>query len=115
MRQRREITARADAPLLRHDRPQIGVEHRAEQFRQYRARAGKSFGENIRAKQHHRAHLSPRQRSPDSNGMAAHKVDLQRRKFVGRDRDVAQFAEAGGDAVHDIISGDDVVDDFAGR
>src|SRR5947207_13489391 len=77
MCERREITARADASLLRNRRMQLRVQHRNEQLSEIRARAGVPFGNDARAKQHHRADFAFGEEWSDASGVTAHKIHLQ--------------------------------------
>ncbi len=107
--ERSQVAARADAALLGHQRPEIRVEHGAEQFRQCGTGAGEPLREDVRTQQHHRAHFAPRQRHTHAGRMAAHEVHLQRRELVRRDRHVGELAEPRRHAIHDLVAGDDAL------
>ena len=113
MRERREVAARADGPLLGNGRPEVGVEHRAEESRHVGARAREALRDDVRAEEHHRAHFALRERRTHAARVAADEIHLQRGELVARDRHLAQFAEARRDAVHHLVSLDDAGDDVA--
>ena len=99
MRERREVAARAHAPLLGHRRVEAGVQHGQQQLDQIGARPRMALGDHVGAQQHHRAHLALRQQRADAGRVAAHEVHLQLGQPVGRDGDVGELAEARGHAV----------------
>ena len=109
MSQRRKVAAGPDRALLRHWRPEIRVEHRAEKLGHGGPGAGESLRDDVRAQEHHRAHLAPGQRGSDPCGVAADEVHLQLRQLVRRNGHVGQLAESCGHAVGDGIARDDVV------
>jgi hypothetical protein len=75
--QRREVAARAHAPLLRHHRVHAGGEHREQQLGERGPRARVAAGEHVGAQEHHRPHLARRERRPDAGRVAPHEVALQ--------------------------------------
>ena len=113
MGQRREITARADTALLRHQRVQLRVQHRDQEFGHFRPAPGESLREHVGAEQHHRAHFARRERWSHAGRMAADEIDLELGEAVVRNRDVGELAESGRHAVHDLTARDDRIDDRA--
>ena len=101
MRERREIPARADTPLLRNWRIHIRIEHLENQIDELRASARVTLGNYIGAQEHHRARFALWQSVTNTRGMAAHEIYLQGGQFLGRYRDFGKFPESGCDAVYD--------------
>ena len=114
MCERREITARADASLLRNRRMQLRVQHRNEQLGEIRARTGVPFGNDVRAKQHHRADFAFGEEWSDASGVTAHKIHLQLGETLVRNDDIGEFAEPGRDAVRGGVPRDEIIDDATG-
>ena len=81
------------------DKP--GVEHRRQQLGEVDARARVALRDDVRAKQHHRAHFALGQQIADARRVAPNEIDLQLGEPIRRDRDVGQLAEAGRHAVRD--------------
>jgi hypothetical protein len=111
--ERREVATGTDRSLLRHRRPEIRVEHRAEQIRDLGARPGEAFRNDVRSQQHHRPHFAFREERANTRGVAAHEIHLERGEFVGRNRVFGKFTEACGHAVDDFVARHDSVDDGA--
>ena len=91
-----------------------GVEHRAKRFNDDGAHAAEAFGEGVGAEEHHGASFRDGERSADSTGVGADKIDLQLADLFGRDAHGGEFAEAGVDAVGGFVGGDQAVNDGAG-
>ena len=104
--ERRQISARADAALLRHHRDHPGVEHGHERVHQLRSYPAGRPEEHVGPKQHERAHDGGRQRSPHAGRMTADQIDLQLLELVGGDADVGELSEAGVDPVDRLTRGD---------
>ena len=113
MRQRSQIAARAHAALRRHHRSDAAVEHFAERVDDDGPHARVPLGERIRPQQHHGAGFRDGERFAHADRMRAHQVDLQFANLLAGDAHVAQFADAGGDGVGDLVAGDDLIDDRA--
>ncbi len=113
MRQRSQIAARAHASLRRHNRSDAAVEHLAERVDDDGPHAGVALGERVGPQQHHGARFRDGQRLAHADRVRAHQVDLQFANLVAGDAHVAQFADAGGDGIGDLVAGDDLVDDGA--
>src|SRR5437764_1254322 len=64
MRERREISTRADASLLRNWRIDIRVEQLEEKIDELRSSAGVTLGNDIGAQQHHRPLVTLKTGSP---------------------------------------------------
>ena len=98
-----------DAPTLPcdgHPWRHAAREQFADRVDSDRAHAGKSLGERIGAQQHHGAGFGDGKRVADAHGVRAYQVDLQFADLVAGDAHVAEFADAGGDGVGDLIVGD---------
>jgi hypothetical protein len=115
MSQRRQIAARANAPLLRNLGVQRRVQHADEQIRQLRTRPRVSFREHIRTEQHECPHFALREQRTNASRVAAHKVDLKLPEPVTRDRDLRQLAKARCDAVRHLVSIDERLHDAPRR
>jgi hypothetical protein len=99
VRERREITRRAHAPLPRNARVDVLVEHRAEQVGEDVAHARVAQRDDLRAQQHHRAHLGDRQVRADAARVAADQVLLQLLDVGRADARLGKEAEPGVHAV----------------
>ncbi len=115
MRQRREVSARAHAALLRNRRKESRVQHAGEQVREVDARARKALGDDVRAQQHHRADFALREQVADTGRVASHEVHLELGEPVRWDRDLRELAEAGRHAVRDGTARHEAIDDGARR
>ncbi len=72
--------------------------------------AREALGEGIGAQQHHGTGFGDRERFADADRVRADQVDLQFADLVAGDAHVAEFADAGGDGVGDLILGNQSVD-----
>src|SRR5450759_4423635 len=88
VRERREITTRANASLLRNRRIDIGVQHLENEIDELGTRAGVALCDHVGAEEHHRSHFALRQAISDSRRMAADDIHLQLGQFIGRYRDL---------------------------
>ena len=104
MSQRRQVSARPHAALRRHKRRDLAVQHLAKRVDHDRANAGVSLGKGIGAQQHHGADFRRRERIADPNRMRTHQVHLQLANLVSRNANVAEFADARGDRVRNLIA-----------
>lgn len=75
--------------------------------------AAVTFRENVGAQQEHGARFGFRERLAHAGTVAAYQVGLQRRKLIGSNTNVRQFAEAGIDSVGRGIVGEYRLDDTA--
>src|SRR5947207_2512311 len=114
MRERREISTRADASLLRNWRIDIRVEQLEEKIDELRSSAGVTLGNDIGAQQHHRPHFPLRKPVADTRRVAAHEVHLQLGQLLVWNGNFGKFPEAGRHSVDDFVPADDVVNDRAG-
>ena len=103
MRQRSEISARADAALRRHKRSDAAVEHFAERVDDDGAHTGITFGKRVCPQQHHGASFGNGQRLADADSMRAHEIHLQLADLIAGDAHVAEFAHASGDGIRQLI------------
>ena len=104
VRERREVTRRADAALRRDRGMNLPVEHIDKQLGEHRTHAAGPANEDVRAQQHHGAHGVLRERLPDTGSVAANEIELQLPGLLGGDPHVREFAESRVDAVHRFTS-----------
>ena len=115
VRERREVAARAERPVLGHDRGDPGVEQREHRLGQQRPRAGAAHRERARAQQHHRPDDLGLDRRAHPGGVRAHERALQLLAALDGDRDVGERAEAGRDAVGRLLAAGQPLDDRRAR
>ena len=100
VRQRRQVTGRAERAVLRHPRRDVVVEQVHQGLRDQRADPGTAQRQRPDPQQHHRPdHLAGHRRA-DPGGVRADQRVLQLGPPLRRDERVGQRAEAGGHPVH---------------
>ena len=104
VRERGEVAARAHRALRGDDRVHAPVEHRDQSLERLEANSRETFREDVRAQQHERPGVAGLERRPDARRVRAHEIDLQLEQLRGRNVDVGEVAEAGGDAVDDVAA-----------
>ena len=115
VRRRREVAGGAQRAARGHPRDEVGVEHRGHETRRLPgAHARVAARHGVEADGHGGAHDLARERRAHADGVTAHQVLLQLVDLVDRDVRGGQLAEAGGDAVGDLLLGDDARDDVVG-
>src|SRR5438093_12018586 len=113
MRKRREMAAGADGAFFRNDRIDPPVEHFTKQLDDLATHSAQAEREDIRAQQHHRAHLRLRQPISSSTRVATHKVQLKLKQFVAPNPNVSELTKSGVDSVNYCVPLDDLFDQFA--
>ncbi len=106
VRERSEVSRRADGTLLRHDRQEIGVKHVEKRPNGPDPDAREPLGQGVRPQEHHRSHGPIRERLPDAGAVAAHQVSLKLLDPARGDRHVRELSESGRDAVDPVAPGD---------
>ena len=81
----------------------------------FEANPAKPKRQDVGAKQHHCAHLRLAEGTPNAAGMTAHEVDLKLLKFIGRNVNVRELPETGGNTVDDLTALDDLLNYTARR
>ena len=79
-------------------------------FDEQRATAAVAVGQCVGTQQQHRANHLARQWRTYANGVAYQQVALQEPRIGRRDPLAGKIAEAGRDAVDDLVRGDDLLD-----
>src|SRR2546430_802459 len=92
MRQRSEIAAGADGAFFGNDRIDPPVEHFTKQLDDLATDSAQAEREDVRAQQHHRAHLRLRKRISNSTGVTADEVRLKLAQFFARNADLSELA-----------------------
>src|SRR4051812_46538368 len=104
MRQWSKVATRSDRALFRDEGPHPVIQHVDQKLNGFETDPAESKRKNIRPKQHHGADLGLCERTPNSTGVAADKVDLKLLKLICRNVNVGQFPEAGCNSVNDVTS-----------
>ena len=112
MRQRSEIAAGADGAFFGNDRIDPPVEHFTKQLDDLATDSAQAEREDVRAQQHHRAHLRLRKRISNSTGVTADEVQLKLAQFFARNADLSELAESGVDSVNHCVPRNDLFDQF---
>ena len=99
VRQRRQVTRRAQRPLDRHDRVHAALQHPQQQGEDLQPDAGVTFGQGVGADQHHGPHDRRLERRADPHRVAHDDVALQVAHLIGRDKAILERAKARRDAV----------------
>ena len=115
VRGRGEVAGGAQRAPRRHPRHDVGVDARGQVLGHREPDARVAARHRVQADGHRRAHDLARERRAQPDGVAAHQVLLQLADLVDGDVRGGQQAEAGGDAVGDLLAGDDGGDDVVGR
>ena len=113
MGQRGEVTRGAEAPLLRHDRMNAGLEEGQQAVHEQRPAAAVPEREGIGPEQQHRPNDLAREGGTHACRVAHQEVLLEALGVLGSDRDHGQVAEPGRHAVHDRPGIDQGLDDVA--
>ena len=109
--ERREVAAGAERAVLADDRRDAVAEQRRAAGRRAAGRAPERAIARLRARSSSIARTTSRSTGvAHAGGVRAHQRDLQLGGALGRDHGVGERAEAGGDAVHRRVAGDELVD-----
>ncbi len=112
-RERREVTRRAERPLLGHRRDQVAVQHLDHPLDHLDAHAGVAERKHMGAQREHRAGLGAREVGTDRGRVRRDDPALQCRGLGRVDPRVGERAEPGRDAVHRRAVGDGALDHVA--
>ena len=88
----------------------LAVETVDQELRGFDAGAGETLGQNVRAKHHERTGLGQGKRRPDSRGVGADEVPLERLEVGRADPDVGEISEPCVHPVHDLAPRDRAID-----
>src|SRR5205085_8738620 len=100
--------------LLRDDRKEVAVQHLHHLLYELDAHAGIAEREHVRTKEEHGPRLLLAERRPDGDRVGTEDARLKLRDLLGRDVNLREAPEAGGDAVDGFVRRDDALDDRAG-
>ena len=114
MRKWSQIAAGADRALRRYHRRDTVIEQVDQPLDHHLTHTGKTLGQGVRAQEQHGAHDVARQSRADARRMGADQVVLQVGELIGRDRDGAEVAKSGVDAVGGFAAGNNRFDQRAG-
>ena len=110
MRERRKITRRANRALARHQWMDAGIDKLQQPLDQHRPHAGVTTRETRGLQHENEAHRGIGERRTDAGRMRTHEIELQCRKFIGRDAGLRELAETGVDAVERLAGGEALAD-----
>ena len=103
LRHRRQVAAGADRAFLANHRRDAFVEHLDQGQGDLRAAAGIAVGVHVDAPGHGGAHILDGRRVADPGGMVVDQVALELLHLLVVQHDFGKFADAGVDAVHDLV------------
>src|SRR5688572_11274288 len=110
MRQRGEVTRRADGPLRRNDGGDARSEHRLDQSNGLDTDPGGALTEAGELERHHQPDDRDRRGLPHPGGMREDDVALERGEIGALDADAGELAETGVDAIDRLTTRDDALD-----